>query len=86
MTDEERNAIVLYRMENARRTLNEIADHCERGYWNTAINRMYYACFYAASALLVANKIVVKSHEGVRWESILFLLDNYLLEWVNSIP
>ena len=40
MTDEERNAIVLY--------------------------RMYYACFYAASALLVANKIVVKSHEGVR--------------------
>lgn len=30
MTDEERNAIVLYRMENARRTLNEIADHCER--------------------------------------------------------
>ena len=66
MTDEERNAIVLYRMENARRTLNEIADHCERGYWNTAINRMYYACFYAASALLVANKIVVKSHEGVR--------------------
>ena len=66
MTDEERNAIVLYRMETARRTLNEIADHCERGYWNTAINRMYYACFYAASALLVANKIVVKSHEGVR--------------------
>lgn len=25
MTDEERNAIVRYRMENARRTLNEIA-------------------------------------------------------------
>lgn len=66
MTDEERNAIVAYRMENARRTLAEIADHCERGYWNTAINRMYYACFYAASALLVANKIIVKSHDGVR--------------------
>lgn len=66
MTDEERNAIVAYRMENARRTLDEIADHCERGYWNTAINRMYYACFYAASALLVANKIIVKSHDGVR--------------------
>lgn len=66
MTDEERKAIVAYRMENARRTLNEIADHSEKGYWNTAVNRMYYACFYAASALLVANKIVVKSHEGVR--------------------
>lgn len=66
MTDEERIAIVAYRMENARCTLAEIADHCEKGYWNTAINRMYYACFYAASALLVANKIVVKTHEGVR--------------------
>ena len=65
MTDEERNAIVLYRMENARRTLNEIADHCERGYWNTAINRMYYACFYAASALLVANKIVLTGQLSV---------------------
>lgn len=66
MTDEERKAIVAYRMENARHTLDEIADHSERGYWNTAVNRMYYACFYAASALLVANNIVVKSHEGVR--------------------
>ncbi|MBR7034543.1 MAG: HEPN domain-containing protein, partial [Bacteroidales bacterium] len=27
---------------------------------------MYYACFYAASALLIANEIQVKSHEGVR--------------------
>ena len=53
MTDEERNAIVLYRMENARRTLNEIADHCERGYWNTAINRMYYACFHTVFVLLI---------------------------------
>ena len=27
---------------------------------------MYYACYYAASALLVANKITTKSHDGVR--------------------
>lgn len=53
MTDEERKAVVSYRMDNAVRTLNEVLDHSERGYWNTAVNRMYYACFYAASALLV---------------------------------
>ena len=27
---------------------------------------MYYACYYAASALLIANGIVTKSHDGVR--------------------
>ena len=66
MTEEDRVAVVAYRMENARRTLDEVIFHIKQGFYNTAMNRMYYACFYAASALLVANKIVVKSHEGVR--------------------
>ena len=66
MTDEQRRDIVIYRIENAVSTLNEISEHIERGFYNTAVNRMYYACFYAASALLVAHQIEVKSHEGVR--------------------
>lgn len=66
MTEEERRNIVSYRMGNARGTLHEIVDHCQNGYWNTAINRLYYACFYAASALLLANGIEAKSHDGVR--------------------
>ena len=66
MTEEQRRDVVQYRLSKALCTLSEIKDHCERGYYNTAVNRMYYACFYAASALLVANHIEVKSHEGVR--------------------
>ena len=27
---------------------------------------MYYACYYAVSALLIANGIVTKSHDGVK--------------------
>ena len=47
--------------------LDEIKDHIERGYYNTAMNRMYYACFYAVSGLLLQSEIDgVKSHEGVR--------------------
>lgn len=34
--------------------------------YNTAVNRLYYACFYAAIALLVAHGHEVKSHAGVR--------------------
>ncbi|MBR4582289.1 MAG: HEPN domain-containing protein [Bacteroidales bacterium] len=66
MTEEERKDIVLYRIQNAEATLAEIESHKLNGFYNTAINRMYYACFYAVSALLIANKVEVKSHEGAR--------------------
>ena len=66
MTDEQRNDIVNYRIENAVYILREVLDHCESGYFNTAVNRLYYACYYAATALLVANFIETKSHDGVR--------------------
>lgn len=66
LQDQDRISIVRYRIENAHRTIDEVSTHIENGFYNTAINRMYYACYYAASALLVANKIVTKSHDGVR--------------------
>ena len=67
MTPQQRFDIVLYRINNAWKLLPEIKDHIERGYYNTAMNRMYYACFYAVSALLLHTEIDgIKSHEGVR--------------------
>lgn len=67
MTPEQRFDIVLYRMNSAKSLLIEIDDHIDRGYYNTAMNRMYYACFYAVSALLLHVGVDgVKSHEGVR--------------------
>ncbi len=66
MTDEQRRDIVSYRMENALNTLHEVKEHISNGFYNTAVNRMYYACFYAVSALLIAHQIEVKSHDGTR--------------------
>ena len=66
MTDEQRRDIVVYRMDNAVSTLGEIKEHISNGFYNTAVNRMYYACFYAVSALLIAYQIEVKSHDGTR--------------------
>lgn len=66
MTDEERAQVVAYRMENARNTLGEVTFHIKHGFYNTAMNRMYYACFYAVSALLVDKGIEAKTHSGVR--------------------
>lgn len=66
LTDEQRVDIVKYRLENAFKTLSEVESHRENGFYNTAVNRMYYACYYAARAILTAYKIEAKSHEGVR--------------------
>ena len=51
LTDENYEALSQYRIGRAHETLAEIPYLCERGYFNTATNRLYYACYYAAVAL-----------------------------------
>jgi uncharacterized protein (UPF0332 family) len=41
---------IKYRIGRAIETVEEIHVHIQNRFWNTAINRMYYACFYAVSA------------------------------------
>ncbi|WP_195372069.1 MULTISPECIES: HEPN domain-containing protein [Parabacteroides] len=67
MNDELRKEIILYRMESAEALLKEIDSHINNGFYNTAVNRMYYACFYSVSALLLHHLVDgVKTHEGIR--------------------
>ncbi len=66
LNDQDRIEIVRYRIDNAHRTLEEVKSHMENRFYNTAVNRMYYACYYAASELLGANHIITKSHDGVK--------------------
>ena len=66
LTDEQRRNIVRYRIENAQKMLAEVESHRENGFYNTAVNRLYYACYYAATAKLISMAIEVKSHDGVR--------------------
>ena len=64
MNKESRDAIVAYRIEKACRTLNEIPILIEHEMWNTAVNRLYYACFFAVTALLISRQIETKTHAG----------------------
>lgn len=66
MTDYTPEDYLKYRIGRANETIAEVKIHIENKFWNTAINRMYYACFYAVSALLAKEKIEVLSHSGVR--------------------
>jgi len=38
----------------------------ENGFWNSAVNRLYYALFYAVNAVLVVNEVYPQSHSGMR--------------------
>ncbi len=66
LTEENYEALSQYRIERAHETLAEIPYLCEQGYFNTATNRLYYACYYAAVALLVKHHIATNTHAGVK--------------------
>ena len=66
MNSEDRAALVRYRMARASEVLAEVHVHVEHRFWNTAVNRLYYACYYAVSALPLSKGISATTHSGVR--------------------
>ena len=65
MTKEER-ALIEYRMERARETVDEARIMFDAGRINTYVNRLYYACFYAVSALLLTRGFSTSKHGYLR--------------------
>ncbi len=58
--------IVEHRMNKARESLLEARGVAAIGFINSSVNRLYYSCFYAVSALLLQENIPAKTHAGVR--------------------
>jgi uncharacterized protein len=65
MTPETR-ILVQYRLDRAREALTEAGLLLDSGHANTGVNRLYYACFYAVSALLLTKGLTATSHSGLR--------------------
>ena len=63
---ESKNALINYRIERAYETLKEAQYNADGGFYVAAINRMYYACYYATIALLLKHEIAAQTHGGVR--------------------
>jgi len=57
---------IRYRLEKARETLHDAEILAHEGSWNSAMNRLYYACFYAVLALLFKHDIKTRTHSGVK--------------------
>lgn len=65
LKSEERNAIVMLRLQKAKETLQDAKEIIKLNLWRSAANRLYYACYYAASALLVKHGYSARTHSGV---------------------
>ena len=58
--------LINYRLERALESLEEAKLLFDRGHTNTYVNRLYYACFYAVSALLLTRGLSSAKHSGIR--------------------
>ncbi|MBR6160613.1 MAG: HEPN domain-containing protein [Bacteroidales bacterium] len=63
--EEDWTAFVRYRLEKTEETYIAAQILYEAAQWNSVVNRLYYACFYVASAILLHRHISAKSHAGI---------------------
>lgn len=63
--EENMTAYIRYRLDKAQEVYVAACVLYDVQQWNSVINRLYYACFYSASALLLYKHISAKSHSGV---------------------
>lgn len=66
LDEQSRIGLVHYRMERANETMEEARILADNGHYNAAVNRLYYACFYATQALLLKHHIAATTHAGVK--------------------
>lgn len=66
LDEKSRNALISYRLQRAHETLKEAQVMMREAFYNAAVNRLYYACYYAAVALLLKYNIQAQSHNGVK--------------------
>jgi uncharacterized protein (UPF0332 family) len=58
--------LVIYRLNRSDESLEEALILLKRDHVNTFVNRLYYACFYAVTALLLSKGLSSSKHSGVR--------------------
>lgn len=65
MLDERRIDLCKYRLKNSEDSFQVAKDCLEKGLYKDAINRSYYAAFYAIKALLALEEVDFKRHKDI---------------------
>lgn len=65
LSADDKKALVNYRIEKAYASFEEAKKVAEISLWNLAANRLYYALYHAASALLLNDGYTSHTHKGL---------------------
>jgi uncharacterized protein (UPF0332 family) len=57
---------ISYRVSKATESLGDARILAENKSWNACVNRLYYACYYIVSALLLKSQLNTQTHSGVK--------------------
>ncbi len=63
---EETTKAIRYKMDLAEESLDAARLCLENGHLRSAVNRLYYGCFYEVSALLLSDGYQSSKHSGIR--------------------
>jgi uncharacterized protein (UPF0332 family) len=69
-----------YRLSKALESLQDAKLLAENNSWNACINRLYYSCFYAVTALLLKNDISTNTHNGAITQFNLHFIKTSIIE------
>lgn len=58
--------LIKYRLSRAKEAFEDVELLVSKERWNSAANRMYYACFYIVSAYLAKREIRATTHAGLK--------------------
>lgn len=58
--------LIKYRLYRAKDTFEDALILAEKQKWNSTINRLYYAAYYAITALLLDNDLNPTTHNGAK--------------------
>lgn len=61
-----KNDLINYRLVRAKETLKDAEILAENTRWNSCINRLYYAAYYAVMALLLNSDLKPTTHTGAK--------------------
>lgn len=64
--EEELKELIRYWLGKSQESLDAARDELKAFRLSFSVNRIYYACFYAVSAVLLQEKLQFKKHSGVR--------------------
>jgi uncharacterized protein (UPF0332 family) len=75
-----RDEYLEYRIKRAWDTLIDAKTLANTQSWNSSINRLYYACFYAILALFTKSNITSNTHSGVKTQFNQYFIKTKLID------